>query len=734
MHALDAFTQPHNIRVARGYLPDTLSSISGLLSSVNPDGCPPTVWAEKYSILERGCATVTGLFPGEELTRILSDCRTLERVAWCHVGEPWRGNSASDDSALELERGQGNPHEILARYCDHLESRDDRNADLYRGILTAWNTRLAYADDTACIPLIVENPQAPQASVACPSARLLPLQANLAPFRFATDEDHISTPNLLHGDDAWKFNSHVRDALRAVRTLHDSPRQADLYRLSVRFQAQDSAYTGCSFQLALASILHFAMRRSQEQRIHESLSPDVVITGGLDADGKTIGLGAEQIIPKLTATFFSPYSHFAFPRADDDAVNAALATLHDSFPHRALRTIPVRDLRDLVSNREIVRITSVPFRKQVRSFVRRHAERIALSSLVAALLAVVYVFLFVFDFDSNPMIVEVADSVFYVKNRSGKVLWTEEATSSDRRGIKFLYTPPPWSVILDIDNDGSNEVVLGNNGRERGVSNRLNCYRANKEIAWSTQQLGEPVETGEGRYLDIVYGTDAIIADTMNGRRDIFIATASDYYPTFLYSIDASDGGVVHSRYYHAGSIRDLTVSDQIIPGQRMLFAGGVHNGFREGALAVFDIRHVSGCSPQAASYELISPEYTPGTELYYIRFPQTDLGKLLDEAASCFARINMIDSIGFEVAINQFFTFETGGPSEIFIRFDRDFTPTEMRTSSSFDKYFRQFREKGDLEHPLDAMYKQRYLESILFWNGKIFQARPTAVMKKRS
>lgn len=732
--ALDVFSEEDTRHAGQTFLPELLSSLFEILPDVQPIGCAPTVLQECRRVAHRAGNLCMADFSQDEIRLGLERLDLLERHGWCFTGMPWGEDHALGAAFLATTKPSGTPRQTLEQFTAFLLERGERNAPLYRRMLDDWDNRKSHSSDTAILPLLV---QLPLSSIVRPDdlpGRLLTLQCGLTSLDSGADVDNISVANILHGKDTWRFEGHVQRAVDAARALSSRVHPvlgARRYDVRLAFQAMDVIYEGISFQLPLAALLYYQMLRPWERRATESLSMNVVLTGGIDDAGATLPTGGDIIRRKLMTVFFSPATHFVYPREDEAEVNAVLDALQRIYPYRRLRTVPARDLRDVAGNREIVVTKEIPLATRAVAALGRNAGKIAAASFTLLLLVVAYSFLFVWDFDNNPADVfyDEFDRMLYVRNENGRVLWSRSATTPNRPLFVPAFRSPQLALVVDVDRDGGNEVILGNGGCLVDSSDHITCYNADQSIRWRTK-LGSPVETKEGDYRNVVPAADAMVLDTSAERRRMFVSTVSTFYPTFLYTVDLQ--GRITDSYLHLGTLRELTLTTRLFGGRRVLIAAGFSNSFRRACLVIFDPDSIRGCSPPTERYRLIEPRYTPGSELYYITFPRTELSELVFAAGVCNAHISSIRDSVIDIAIHQFYTPAKGDPVEIFITLDSRLRAVSMRTSSNFDSYHARHLSSGELKHPIDAAYQREFLKGIRYWNGKSFQAEPTMVKRR--
>lgn len=732
--ALDKLSSPDTERVGHTFILDLLAFLFDILPSVQADGCPPDYFYTGKLALQRALSLTHGSFSAEEIYQSMQTIDYLEQTIWCYLGSPWGRDDCLRTAFSADEHDYTTSMELLEHYVSFLIQRDNSYAVRSERILEHWRNRIRLSPDSVVIPLLQQLPVQQIFSTIEQPGRLHKLHCHLKSLITNSPSDTIATVNLLHGKDSWQFQQTAQHALNAARNLcaiQYRSLSTQRYDILLSFEAMDNVYTGYSFQLPLSTLLFYLMLHPFDRRTHEYLSQSVVISGGMDHSGDTVGLGDEVITKKLRTVYFSPATHFAYPRSDDDAVQRILYELTSQYPNRTLRTLPARDLRDITGSKEVVTIHEIPFRIRTLRSIQRNATRISLTSLLIAVSAMIYIFYFVLDFDTNPAEVYYnrGDHRLYVRNKNGNPLWSKSITSSDKSSFHPYFNHQQHGVVVDIDGDGENEVILGNAGHAANISDYLICYNADQTVRWKTR-IGSPVLTSENDYRSIMYATASMILDTVDAAERLFLSTLSDFYPSFLYTFDLH--GNISNRYYHHGLLAQLTLVASDFAGERYLIACGYHNGFERPCLIVFSPDSVFGCSPEEETHRLIDPNHIKGSEIYYITFPRSILSYLYNSPGVSLCHVNDINEKQLLIGVQQFYASDPVYTGYIYIAFNRYFHATTMRTNDLFDNYYARALTEGKIYRPMDEEYRKEYLSGIRYWNGNEFQAEPTKILRE--
>jgi hypothetical protein len=180
------------------------------------------------------------------------------------------------------------------------------------------------------------------------------------------------------------------------------------------------------------------------------IKEQTTFTGGITEDGRVLSCGDEIIRQKVKAVFFSEITTFIIPKCEETHARDQLLELQKDYPERKLKLIHAEDIHDILNRRDVVDIRKQKLVVRTGKFVRKNW----VSAVVTVLLAILFGYLFVVDWDDNPAILENNGTTLYVKNKNGKILWTRKRT--DGKNI----ISESVQKIVDINSDGINEILL----------------------------------------------------------------------------------------------------------------------------------------------------------------------------------------------------------------------------------------------------------------------------------
>lgn len=145
----------------------------------------------------------------------------------------------------------------------------------------------------------------------------------------------------------------------------------------------------------------------------------VAFTGGLIESGNVHKVSKEIVEKKVEISFYSNCKKIAIPKEDEAFALHNLDELFKLYPKRKLKIVGVGNLDEILLRRDLVEIKKQKLIVRTGKFVKKNW----VSAVVTVLLAVLFGYLFVLDWDDNPASLTADGSTLFVINKNGKVLW-----------------------------------------------------------------------------------------------------------------------------------------------------------------------------------------------------------------------------------------------------------------------------------------------------------------------
>ena len=352
--------------------------------------------------------------------------------------------------------------------------------------------------------------------------------------------------------------------------------------------------------------------------------------------------------------------------------------------------------------------------------------------LAAAAVVITTVLFFLPRSSRNPADFRIDGSELVIVNDEGRELWRydtekknlvdEEAYEKRSQYRKTGRAPLqvnkvflPHIMIADLNGDAVHEVLFSVQTQDEFGEGELLCFDASGTELWRFQ-AGMKLFFGSDPYSGD-YRISGFMIDDLDFDGNIEIVVIADhkyYFPTRLSVLDAK--GEVKGDFWNSGRLVDLRFVDLNGDGKKEILAAGMNNECKCPVLVVFDAGRIEGASPQEKD-EYTCSACKPGTEMYYLRFPRTDVDRL-DFLMDCIWRIDIFKNGRVSLMTHQ---------SNIFYELDYDIKPVDVRLSNSFEQAHRKAVGEGLISSELDDAYKKALLESVRYFDGINWVSEPS-------
>ncbi len=426
------------------------------------------------------------------------------------------------------------------------------------------------------------------------------------------------------------------------------------------------------------------------------------------------------------------------PATERDAAfaEALLAGRRPSLPERGLtrQSKQLRDELDRVSADVSSRSHSVVrrFSNLVRTYPVRSGVVAAMS--FAGMFAVST--LFNSGETGNPTFLKVDQGVMSVFGVQGELLWQKAVIGiPDGRSdvpVNLDLQEKRYFSITDIDGNGKNVVLLSGPAKstqKSGIgSDTIYCYEGDGSLRWRTAAgslavFGESGKTQVSRKLFIDW-TTARAKD--HAPRLFAIVRDYSYSPSKLAEIDTRTG-VELSAYHNRGHAERLLATDVANDGKEELVWGGINDGFNQAFVAILDPENVIGHSPVPQKFHPV--DQPPGSELYYILFPQSTVGKALSTAPyNSTAFIFPREGGGVGVSVSDFIRVgDTDLSGGILYSFTPKVTCINSVPGDGWLGSAQRIPESSNFNLSREEEKIRTLKDSLLYWNGDSFVKSPT-------
>lgn len=225
------------------------------------------------------------------------------------------------------------------------------------------------------------------------------------------------------------------------------------HTVDLKFENKLGVYVGNSFGIALTLAFIEALLKHYNSSTIVNVNGCIAVTGGIDKNSKILSTGKTTIESKVETVFYSDAYIFCVPKTDEMWAEEKLIQLKKEYPNRDLKIVGLTDFDDLLSRRNVVDIRKQKLIIRSAKFIKKNW----VSAVATILLAILFAYLFVIDFDDNPDSYYSDGNNIYVLNKNGKKLWSYNYTIA-----KYVYTDTNalkyYIKFRDIDDDGINEI------------------------------------------------------------------------------------------------------------------------------------------------------------------------------------------------------------------------------------------------------------------------------------
>jgi len=336
-------------------------------------------------------------------------------------------------------------------------------------------------------------------------------------------------------------------------------------------------------------------------------------------------------------------------------------------------------------------------------------------------------------FPGPPADFKIADNTLFILDADQNELWLYKSgnhllrseSQYRKRFIKGHMQMPdsqlPWLKIIDLDGDGEEEVLYcvvneSLTDSEFVVFNRDGTKRFTYNNWKAIKSAAESFSTDFK-----IFGTECCDFDN-DGKMEVLLITLQSYHYPCQVAVFNHKGGLL-GEYWHSGYLTSCRFADINDDGIKEIILGGVNNEVGAGCLVVFNPFNINGCSPQQKeSYRLQG--FPMGTELYYIRFPRTDVDKYLNAPLETVDRLKIQKNNRIQVRMQN---------SLLYYELDFQFKCLPIRSTNYFIKLHNQLKRQGVISSTLDEHYLNRLHANILYYYDATWNSTPTRVVHPR-
>jgi len=486
------------------------------------------------------------------------------------------------------------------------------------------------------------------------------------------------------------------------------------YEVLIAFDRKAGILVGNSLGVVLTIAFIEELLRYHNSKMIVDAKENIAMTGGIDESGKIISTSKEIIRVKTEVVFYSLTRLFCVPKANELAAEEKLKELKKDYPNRNLEIVGLVSIDDLLNRRNIVEIRKIKLAVRTGKFIRKNW----ISAVATVLLAIIFAYMYVIDFDVNPSFISARGENLLIKNKNGKVLWTKNVKYAviAENNSNYLNS---YCRIYDINKDGVNEVLIAGEIIEsvnKIIDNTfISCFDHKGILIWQYKFEDEVLSKREN--LGNFYSFTIIDTITMNNKSLLYlIASNQSTFSSAIFPIDISKGEKCAGIFWCSGHTNAAVIKDYNSNGKPDIIAAGVDNGYEQQVLFAFEIDTLNVSRKSIDDYFIFN--YPEAKTLAYVRFPKTDVDIYFE------TRIPGVSQGSFYYDyVKQAFRFSTynddiGENAHLWIEVDKSLIDVNVIVDNQYRVLRDTLVAKGKLNSPLTDTkeYKQIYKDNILY------------------
>ncbi|MCB9247157.1 MAG: hypothetical protein H6613_00725 [Ignavibacteriales bacterium] len=363
--------------------------------------------------------------------------------------------------------------------------------------------------------------------------------------------EFILSPSLPNIDEKLynQLNNSWQFAVNFLSTI--TKRKIPHFDVYVRFKNKFGIYEGNSLGTALTIgfiqqlIIYFDLLEICK------IKSSILTTGSVNEQGDIFSVSKNIIEQKTKVAFYSNTQKFVVAEADKIFAKNIVKQEQKKYPNRNLEIIGVSNLNEIFNRRDIIEIKKQnPISWGSKKVLK---NKIAVTSLAALLTILGFIY---FDKDVNPVSVEIVKDAFLVKNSKNEILWKKETVLLEAQ--QYGFAPYNFYRILDVDNDGKNEVIFVHLNNYKSLA----LFNYKGELKWDYNHK-DSVETSYEKFIGNFYFNGII--DTVHSDNKIAILAYcqhQNYYPNGILKIDCKTGKPFGDILWHPGGITGAVLHD----------------------------------------------------------------------------------------------------------------------------------------------------------------------------
>ncbi len=243
---------------------------------------------------------------------------------------------------------------------------------------------------------------------------------------------------------------------------------------------------------------------------------------------------------------------------------------------------------------------------------------------------------------------------------------------------------------------------------------KLLCFNHKGKFLWEFES-GRELIFGKYVYSRDYRITGFEVCDLDHDERleTVVISEQFPDFPTQL--VVLSSNGEKIGEYWNSGQLKDLVSVDLEEDGRMEIVMAAMNNEYARPSLIVFDALSIRGSSPQKKNFYKCK-DLEPGTEKYYILFPQVDIA-LLDALMESLSQIDVLKNKRLAA---------TASICNIIYEFDFKLQLQNIRLTHGTQILHKKAVSEGKVTSVLNEDYKNGLEKDFLYFDGGKWVSEP--------
>lgn len=325
--------------------------------------------------------------------------------------------------------------------------------------------------------------------------------------------------------------------------------------------------------------------------------------------------------------------------------------------------------------------------------------------------------------DVNPAFIEIEKNIIKVYSRDADLLFKKACNGIPNLEPRLLMRWQPdrkrYINILDIDNDGINEILISGSGEEKSIfaNDSLYCFSNKGELKWATYpELPNNPETPEWHrttlrvqeFFTTEYGDD---------KKLFAISRDANYAGALISELNAETGEVVSTLYFAGWATVELTIDLENDGNDEIIIGGG--DTFNKPFIMILKADKLKGVMPDFYSQ---NKNYAKGSayiylQLYFNLLSKYDEGFLQNPGI---ITISKLTGGGFQIVTHEHGSGASA--SGLQYAFNSNAEVTHISAGSEYLFRYQNLLENGFVTQRLDSNYYEMLKDSINYWDGDKF------------